>query len=184
MDQATRARLRSTQLDDRTLWFDGDSSYDPKRVLEFLNQYQVKYVDYIDEQIQAYNKHVSRSQELTVKTASRPISTDWNIPDEYKHLNVIEYLFDKHIVLTKGLTEQEAADRDYRLLTELALFKKHDLFSVLRAIIWIINTLTANDVVWGVGRGSSVSSYVLYVIGVHDVDAFAYDLDIADFLHD
>jgi DNA polymerase III alpha subunit len=38
--------------------------------------------------------------------------------------------------------------------------------------------------VWGIGRGSSVSSYVLYVLGVHDVDSYAYDLDIGDFLHD
>jgi DNA polymerase III alpha subunit len=39
-----------------------------------------------------------------------------------------------------------------------------------------------NNIVWGVGRGSSVSSYVLYLLGVHRVNSLYYDLDIHEFL--
>jgi len=39
-----------------------------------------------------------------------------------------------------------------------------------------------NNLVWGVGRGSSVSSYLLYLIGVHKVDSYKYRLDIKEFL--
>jgi DNA polymerase III alpha subunit len=39
-----------------------------------------------------------------------------------------------------------------------------------------------NDIVWGVGRGSSVASYTLYLIGVHKIDSIKYELDINEFL--
>jgi DNA polymerase III alpha subunit len=37
-------------------------------------------------------------------------------------------------------------------------------------------------VLWGVGRGSSVASYCLYILGVHKVDSIKYELDIHEFL--
>ena len=39
-----------------------------------------------------------------------------------------------------------------------------------------------HQVIWGVGRGSSVASYVLYKLGVHRVDSMYYDLDPQEFL--
>ena len=72
----------------------------------------------------------------------------------------------------------------YRVNDELTLYKKLDLLPVLRTIIFVINTLRENSVVWGVGRGSSVSSYVLYLIGAHDVDSIKYDLDVNEFLRE
>ena len=39
-----------------------------------------------------------------------------------------------------------------------------------------------NNLIWGVGRGSSVASYVLYLLGVHRIDSLHYNLDIAEFL--
>lgn len=73
--------------------------------------------------------------------------------------------------------------RERRLVKELVKYEQFGFIDVLRTVIFIINKLSDHNVVWGVGRGSSVSSYVLYIIGVHDVDSFAYDLDIDDFLH-
>lgn len=149
-----------------------------------MNQYKVKYVDEITKEVKEYNKHVSKGQELVVKEESQPFEIKWTIPEDSQQLDVVEYLYERHIALTRKMPREEIDQRDYRLLTEIAAYKKRGLFDVLRAIIWLINTLTANNIVWGVGRGSSVSSYALYVIGVHDVDSFAYDLDIDDFLHE
>jgi DNA polymerase III alpha subunit len=42
--------------------------------------------------------------------------------------------------------------------------------------------MTENHVIWGVGRGSSVASYVLYLLGVHRIDSMFYDLDVSEFL--
>jgi DNA polymerase III alpha subunit len=40
------------------------------------------------------------------------------------------------------------------------------------------------DIIWGVGRGSSVASYVLYIIGIHRINSIQYDLDYKEFLRD
>jgi DNA polymerase III alpha subunit len=184
MENRTQARLRSTQLTDRTVWFDGDSSFDPTKLMTLLNKYDIRFVDETNTAVDEYNRHASKAKALVVKEQCSPIATDWTMPDEYKTLDIVEYLANKHDLLTKGKTQQEQLAREERLAQELVKYTQSKLTNVLRAIIWIINTLSANNTVWGVGRGSSVSSYVLYVIGVHDVDSFAYGLDIDDFLHE
>lgn len=173
-----------TELRDRTLWYDGDSSFDPNKLLYLIRQYKVQYVDKETESIAEYNKHVSRDKEIKVKEECREIVPDWTIPDKFKNLDILKYLCQAHDVLMEDCDPDQLEAREIRLSTELVKYKKLGLFPVLRAIIWIINKLETNNVVWGVGRGSSVSSYVLYVIGVHDVDSFAYELDIDDFLHE
>lgn len=182
--ETTTANLYKTDLTDRSLWFDGDSSYDADQLLHLLSKYNVHYVDRINDVVKQFNANVSKDQELRVKQTVRPLSFEWNIPDQYKALDVREYLFDKLVETTKGISEEEFSERALRVINELSLYEKRDLFDVLRAIIYVINTLTETNSVWGVGRGSSVSSYVLYLIGAHDVDSFAYGLDIEDFLHD
>lgn len=180
----TRAHLLNTQLNDRVLWFDGSSAFDSSKLLRLVNKYDLKYVTHDSPEVKAFNRHVSKEQELRVKTECEPLSAEWNFPDDYKNLDVVDYLYSKHVEITQGLPTDESNARDIRLITELVKYDKFGLMDVLRATIWTINTLMSNDIVWGVGRGSSVSSYVLYVIGVHDVDSFAYDLDVDDFLHE
>ena len=65
---------------------------------------------------------------------------------------------------------------------ELTEVEARKLFPVLRIMIYIIETMRKNNLVWGIGRGSSVASYVLYLIGVHKVDSLKYNLDIKEFL--
>jgi DNA polymerase III alpha subunit len=69
-----------------------------------------------------------------------------------------------------------------RVADELMLFQERDLFDLLRWLKYFVDTMRANKVVWGVGRGSSVASYVLYLIGVHKINSMYYDLDISEFL--
>jgi DNA polymerase III alpha subunit len=166
------------------LWYDGDSAYTPASLLRAITTRDVKYVTEPSPLVDEYNKHATAVQEIRVKDNCRPLTKEWTIPDQYKTLDVVEYLFRAHDVLFEGLPEHELSMRERRLAQELVIYQKYKLDDVIRAIIWIINTLTATDTVWGVGRGSSVSSYVLYVIGVHDVDSYAYNLDIDDFLHE
>ncbi len=82
----------------------------------------------------------------------------------------------------ESLEDVQIYERWHRVQAELIMYKELQLLPVLRAIIYVINTLQDKNIVWGVGRGSSVSSYVLYLIGVHDVDSVKYDLDFTDFL--
>ena len=56
------------------------------------------------------------------------------------------------------------------------------MMDVLQFLKYMVDTLRENNIVWGVGRGSSVASYVLYLLGVHKVNSIKYDLDPTEFL--
>ena len=102
------------------------------------------------------------------------ISKEFNIPLHYKELDVEKYIHGK-------LVERDP-DEIGRVETELDMYRERGLFPVLQLLIWIVDTMRKHNLVWGVGRGSSVSSYLLYILGVHKVDSYKYDLDIKEFL--
>ena len=64
---------------------------------------------------------------------------------------------------------------------ELRIWRKRKLNDMLRTLIFIVNTFEDNNVIWGTGRGSSCASYVLYLIGLHQVDSVLYNIDIGEF---
>lgn len=97
---------------------------------------------------------------------------DWNMPDKYKNLDIAKYLLD--------LCNTDAELQ--RVGKELLLYQERGMFKLLCFLVYMIDTMRDNNVVWGVGRGSSVASYILYLIGVHKIDSIYYDLDIDEFL--
>lgn len=173
-----------TELNNRKLFFDGSSSFDPSKILRLQSRYKIKYVDHMTPMIEQYNRLSKEQNKIRVKQTCEPWDLSWNIPDKYKKLDIVEYVLDKHIDLTEGMSDEEITDRDNRLIVELTKFQQMDKLDILRTIIYIVEVLNEHDVVYGVGRGSGVSSYVLYVIGIHDIDSYAFDLDIDDFLHE
>ena len=62
------------------------------------------------------------------------------------------------------------------------MFQERDLFNLLRYLKYLVDTMTENRLIWGVGRGSSVASFVLYKLGVHRINSLHYELDPAEFL--
>jgi DNA polymerase III alpha subunit len=87
--------------------------------------------------------------------------------------------------IAKWILEQcETEPELQRVGEELLLFQERDLFDLLRYLKYLVDTMRANGVIWGVGRGSSVASYVLYLIGIHKIDSMYYDLSITEFLRD
>ncbi len=183
METLTAHSHNSTKLNTRTLWFDGDSTVSANKLCgDMLKGLPVDsmFVEKITDEISQYNKLVSKTEKISVKTSVDELSFEWNIPEEYKLLDVVAFIGDK-LIEEDGL-KPDVYSRQIRCAEELELYKKLGLFDTIKALIYIINVLTEKDAVWGVGRGSSVSSYVLYLIGVHDIDSFYYDLDIADFL--
>lgn len=110
-------------------------------------------------------------------------SNEWLIPDQYKQLSVTEMtvmLLDRQE--ERGIIEDGIGPRFQRIRKELTAYREIGKLDMLRLMFHIVDTMKANKQVWGVGRGSSVSSYVLFLIGVHDIDSFKYDLDFADFV--
>lgn len=102
------------------------------------------------------------------------ISKEFNIPQHYKELDIEAFVHGK---LVQGDTDQTG-----RVEMELAMYKERNLYPILQLLIYIIDTMRKNNLVWGVGRGSCVSSYILYLLGVHKVDSHKYKLDIKEFL--
>jgi DNA polymerase III alpha subunit len=45
----------------------------------------------------------------------------------------------------------------------------------------MVDVMSEKSLVWGVGRGSSTASYVLYLIGVHSINSIKYDIPIEEF---
>ena len=96
---------------------------------------------------------------------------NWFMPDDYCP-NLVEMLY--------GMCETDT-QKD-RVTQELELFIQHSMFDLLFYLKYLVDTMRENKIVWGVGRGSSVASYVLYLIGVHKIDSIKYNLDIKEFL--
>jgi DNA polymerase III alpha subunit len=94
----------------------------------------------------------------------------WFIPDDY-YPNLTEMLY--------GMCETDI-QRD-RVSQELELYIRHGMYDILHVMKFIVDTLRENNIVWGVGRGSSVASYVLYLIGVHKIDSIKYNIPIDEF---
>ena len=98
----------------------------------------------------------------------------WFMPDAYKQLDIEDYIFNK-IDINNNIQATRVAE-------ELLEFKNRDMYNLLRWLVYFVETCIKEEIVWGVGRGSSVSSYVLYLIGVHKIDSLKYNLNWADFL--
>ena len=62
------------------------------------------------------------------------------------------------------------------------MYQERNLFDLLRYLKYLVDVMTQNHVIWGVGRGSSVASHVLYKLGVHRIDSMFYDLAPEEFL--
>ena len=109
---------------------------------------------------------------MTVEEFDVMKQNSWHMPDEYKHMDIAEYILN-------------LCDSDVKLQRcgqELWVFQDRNLFDLLRYLKDLVDTLQANRMIWGVGRGSSVASYVLYLLGVHRIDSMFYDLDPSEFL--
>jgi DNA polymerase III alpha subunit len=96
---------------------------------------------------------------------------NWFIPTEYKDFDIENWV----LCRCSDIAEYS------RVEEELKLFHKNGMIPVLKTMKYVVDTLRSQKVVWGVGRGSSVASYVLYLIGVHKVDSIKYNLPIEEF---
>jgi len=107
------------------------------------------------------------------KTFDGVCQSEWFMPQEYKELDVYTFVMNK---AGDDLAELE------RVEEEIAQFKVRGMNNLLRYMIYLVDFMRENNIVWGVGRGSSVASYVLYLIGVHKINSIQFGLDWREFL--
>jgi DNA polymerase III alpha subunit len=120
------------------------------------------------------DKTVSIKNEIldTLENFDKKNQKNWFIPEEYFDINIVELLLDK--------TSNEGEYQ--RVVSELELFYEKDMIHILTIAIYLVDVFRKNNIVWGVGRGSSVASYCLFLIGLHKINSLQYNLDIHEFL--
>jgi DNA polymerase III alpha subunit len=113
------------------------------------------------------------TQTLTsMEEFDRTNQQQWFMPDEYRLYDIVDWLY----------CECKTVEEKTRVTGELKLYAQHNMIDLLKYLKYLVDTMRQNNIVWGVGRGSSVASYCLYLIGVHKVDSIKYKLDIHEFL--
>lgn len=111
-------------------------------------------------------------EEVPIELFDQVMQEKWHMPDEYKKIDIAQWL------LEQCRTQEEMQ----RVGQELLLFQERNLFDLLKYLKYFVDTMRTHGVVWGLGRGSSTASYVLYLIGVHKINSMYYDLPIEEFL--
>jgi len=112
--------------------------------------------------------------------------SEWLMPEKYTKIDLSEYLIYRVAEELEIDPSEVWTNRDLpqieRINEELEAYYEHNLFNLLRYMIYLVDFMRENELVWGVGRGSSVASYVLYLIGVHRINSIQYQLDWREFL--
>ena len=127
----------------------------------------IQFVDKVPELI----KYVDQPN-VSLSIFDQQQQANWHMPQSYKDLDIAQYIL--------GLCNDEAELQ--RCGEELLLYQERDLFNLLRYLKYLVDIMTENKVIWGVGRGSSVASFILYKMGVHRIDSIFYKLNIDEFL--
>lgn len=112
------------------------------------------------------------SQTKTIEEFDLQNQSVWYMPEEYASMDINSW------VLDKCKTNEELE----RVFKELIMFTERDMIPLLRYLKYLVDTMRKHHVLWGVGRGSSTASYVLFLIGIHRIDSLKYNLSIDEFL--
>ena len=101
------------------------------------------------------------------------LQTEWFMPNSYKNINIEQYI---DSICPANDTAKA------RVKEELDAFKSKNMMTVLKFMHFLVSHMRENELVWGVGRGSSVASFCLFLIGVHKINPMLYNLDHREFL--
>lgn len=159
---------------------DGNVDYSPKDVMYFIKNnidisniymssenYTNEFNDFL--KIMGWKTSFDFSKKIINHEKNQQT---WFYPEEYKDINIKEYVL--------SLCDNDIQKN--RVLFEMDIFEKNKLEKMLIFITYLVNFMRENNIVWGVGRGSSVCSYVLFLIGIHKIDSIKYNLDFTEFL--
>ncbi len=96
----------------------------------------------------------------------------WFMPQEYHVMDIAKWLLDQ-------CADQNELQRTGHELLEYA---ERGYLDMLKYLKYLVDTMREHNIVWGVGRGSSVASFVLYLIGVHKIHSLRHNLDFEEFM--
>lgn len=130
----------------------------------------LEFLDIDNDVADQYNK-IIEEKHLDYDSIQLVPDQSWFVPNDIMNLDIEEHLFSL-------CSSQAEIDR---VSVEIELYKKHNMIDVLRCVKYIVDTLKENNIVWGVGRGSSVASYCLFLLDLHKINSIKYNLPIGEF---
>jgi DNA polymerase III alpha subunit len=144
--------------------------------LSDLKKVTVDYTDDI-EQLEntagfKFQKFTNQLNSVNIEEFDQALQSDWFMPPEYRGFDVEKWCLDR-------CTTTEQIDR---VNSEIAAYKERNMMPLLQWVKHFVDACTENNIIWGVGRGSSVASFVLFLLGVHEIDSVKYNLDWQEFL--
>jgi DNA polymerase III alpha subunit len=150
------------------LLYQGDISVLPKLTVDITDELtQLENIAEIQ-----FNISQDIDQNVTIEEFDKITQQQWFMPSEYYDIDVKEYC------INKCTTDIEIN----RVIDEYVEFEKLNMIYMLKWCIYFVDVCNDNNIIWGVGRGSSVSSYILYLIGIHKINSIKYNLDWKEFL--
>lgn len=161
----------------------GNTVYQDRDLIELIYQNKEDFLDQVlvenSDEITKFEKYLNINlkkinnffDDLDLSDFDKICQKDWFIPEEYKNMDI------------EGFLTHVCPKENYqRLIEELQEFRERDMLMLLKVLKYLVDTFRKNNIVWGVGRGSSVASYTLFLIGIHKIDSIKYKLDWREFL--
>jgi hypothetical protein len=171
-----------TELENRTVYADGTVVCKQSALVEMLYADQSISGLYCDSQDDE-QEWISSAKCCDTDTsgpmfADKPMMTGinwrncWVTPEPFASMDVTEWC------LQRCTTEVERS----RVIEECAQMQQRNMLGIIRHLIYCVDVWRAAGMVWGVGRGSSVCSYVLFLVGINRINPLEYQLDLKEWL--
>lgn len=181
--------LYKSELKNRLLRFDGVSEIQPEEVTRFLllgvHPTNLRVTSETQEVTQ-FNAQVSVDESIKlVHDELIQVDQGWQLPDSYQRMDFNWYIiesFNELVPKLKYTPEQLELALD-RITIELHEIQNRKLGPFFKTLIYVLDKLQENNVIWGVGRGSSCASYLLFILGLHVVDCVLFEVPMEEFFH-
>lgn len=178
----------SVKLNDRVLRFDGVSIIHPDQLaaalLTGVQPHQLRLTE-TNEDVELFNDN---SAEHLSTNVDEPVKLDfsWQLPEPHLSMDLRATIVARAVdrLLQLNYPEDVHLKACQRIQDEFEEIERRGMVEFVKTIIYILDTFREKGVVWGVGRGSSCASYVLFILGLHSVDCVKYDVPLTEFFHD
>ena len=185
----TSTRQLKSELEGRDLRYDGVIEVEASHVARFLllgvpsSMLRVKGCG---PDIESFNVQVPDTDQIKpVGPEPIQLNMEWQVPEPYLSLDLEEYIWEcmrVHMPQDYTLAQQEQAIK--RIEDELKEVETRGMTQFFRTIVYILARMHNEKVVWGVGRGSSCASYLLFLMGLHVVDCVKFQVPMEEFFHE
>lgn len=131
-------------------------------MFEWQNPHSKQTYTQVSEYLDAWPAHIHEPD---------PHNRSWFTPAPYDSIDLRSYIMQR----CANVEQTHRADQELRIIEHL------QVTHIFTHLIYLVDTWRSQGLVWGVGRGSSVSSFVLYVIGINRINPLDYDLSMWEF---